>query len=227
MTGKKEHKLLTNIIKDSFKKSPKTTHNLITYHYDFNEKQYLIYNPDNYKFSTQFPKPKIDLVCHDIKANIKKFPKARYTREFQFLNIVILLIYLVALSFYFGKIIFSSETELNKQIQYLYSYLIMVVIGILTAYLIFLHNRVIYKAKLYSKKRIMSKLFEEINMVDFPKGDIQLKTGEHGVWFSIKILDSKIYMLPDSKFKPGIFDNLDESGGSRRHKATAEKSLML
>lgn len=95
------------------------------------------------------------------------------------------------MSYYFGTLIFKPETELNLQIQYLYAYIILVIIGNLTSYLIFLHNRVIYKAKLYSKKRIMTKLFEEINMVDFPKGDLQLKAGEHGVWFSIKILDDK------------------------------------
>jgi hypothetical protein len=35
----------------------------------------------------------------------------------------------------------------------------------------------------------MSKLFEEINMVDFAKGDLQFRAGEYAVWFVVQIYD--------------------------------------
>lgn len=67
--------------------------------------------------------------------------------------------------------------------------MILVILGLLSSYLIFIHYKMIYIAKLHSKKKIMLRLFEEINMVDFPKGDLQFKAGEHAAWFSIKIFE--------------------------------------
>lgn len=74
MATQKEHKLLTKIIKESFKKAPKTSHNLATYHYDFHQKKYLIHNPEKLKFSKRFPLAKIDLVNKKLKFKTKGLP---------------------------------------------------------------------------------------------------------------------------------------------------------
>jgi len=118
-----------------------------------------------------------------------KFP----FKIFFFLDIILLVLIpvLIFLSVHFGQTIFDAAEPKSLQLQYLYSYVILVILSILTASLLYIRKRTIYIAKLHSKRKIMIKLFDEINMVDFPKGDLQLRAGKYAAWFGVNVYDNQ------------------------------------
>lgn len=50
------------IIKNSKDQAPRTSYNLVTYHFDFKIRRYRMENPDRYKPSVYFPFDKLALV---------------------------------------------------------------------------------------------------------------------------------------------------------------------
>ena len=73
------------------------------------------------------------------------------------------------------------------KIQYIASYLILLILSVLATFLSYLHKKTRYIAKLRARRHIMSKLFAEINEADFPTGDLELYAGEYGAWFAAKL----------------------------------------
>ena len=98
---------------------------------------------------------------------------------------------LTFLSWHFFREIFNTKSNHNLRLQYFYTYSILLIISLLGAYLYYIHKRTIYMAKLHSKKKIMTKLFEEINLADFPQGDIELVAGQFAAWFIVRIFSEE------------------------------------
>lgn len=107
------------------------------------------------------------------------------------MNLFSLLAYLIGIFWYFIPVVFNQSDSLGVKLQYLYAWFILIFIGLLSSYLMYLHYKVLYTAKLWSKKKIMMKLFEEVNSVDFPSGDLEFVAGDHAAWFVVKIYNEK------------------------------------
>lgn len=101
------------------------------------------------------------------------------------------MIYLFGICFYFGPIVFARSDTIGIKLQYIYAWVVLIFIGILSSYLVYLHYKVLYIAKLRSKQKIMMKLFEEVNSVDFPSGDLEFIAGDYAAWFAVKIYNEK------------------------------------
>lgn len=81
----------------------------------------------------------------------------------------------------------SLPENKGVRIQYIASYLILLILSLLATFLSYLHKKTRYIAKLRARRHIMSKLFAEINQADFSSGDLELYAGEYGAWFAAKL----------------------------------------
>lgn len=79
--GKKvPSKRKTKIVEEAIANAPSTAKNLAVYVYDFSKREYALLNPLQLKPSSSFPSKKLQLVCRDIRTNVKEFPRPRFQK---------------------------------------------------------------------------------------------------------------------------------------------------
>lgn len=70
----------TKIVEQAIANSPPTAKNLAVYVYDFSCRDYRLLNPLQLKPAPKFPEKKLQLVCRDIRTNVKEFPRPRFEK---------------------------------------------------------------------------------------------------------------------------------------------------
>jgi hypothetical protein len=104
-----------------------------------------------------------------------------------FFEIITLLILSIIYSIKVFTIKPKTKSKAALRTQFITSYVILVLLSVIAGFLIYLHKKTRYIAKLRARRHIMNKLFQEINMADFPQGDLELYAGQYAVWFAVKL----------------------------------------